>query len=188
MKRTVSLVVVVSWFLLPACADSDGAGSGAGGGEFGGAGAFGEADVIAAFGTFRETGFVQITEAPAQSQHQLAPRAVVWIDEQAADAYRAIDPTDAGATAGPFPVGTIVIKESRTEAGEPDGSATVMAKLDEGFNPGAGDWWWGRFGKDGALVESGVLDFCVDCHTNNGFTDTDFVGGVAPDDQTDAGS
>jgi hypothetical protein len=171
----------LSTLLLFACGDSGDAG-GAGGGT-GGTDAFGEADVVLAFAEYREVGFVQITDAPTTSQHQLAPRAVVWIDENAAAAYRGIDPTDAMATAAPFPVGTIVIKESRSEAGEPDGSATVMAKLDPGFNTAAGDWWWGRFGKDGSLVESGVLGFCIDCHTGNGFADTDFVGGVEPDNQ-----
>jgi hypothetical protein len=186
MKRSYALIVPV--LLLVACGDSGSSdsasgGSDAGGGPAGGAAGFGEADVVEAVATFRDAGFARITDMPTTTQHGLAPRAVVWVSNEAADAYRAIDPADLEATAPPFPVGTIVIKESRTEAGEPDGSSTVMAKLDAGFNSDAGDWWWGRFDTDGALADSGVLGFCIDCHQGNDFADTDYVGGVALDNR-----
>ncbi|MBL8739450.1 MAG: cytochrome P460 family protein, partial [Myxococcales bacterium] len=98
-------------------------------------------------------------------------------------AYKAIDPDSADATADPFPEGAMIVKQNLDAAGEPTGAATVMAKQAAGFNPDAGDWYWGRFEEDGSLAQGGVVDFCIDCHASNGLSATDWVNGVPPGNQ-----
>jgi len=45
-------------------------------------------------------------------------------------------------------------------------SITVMYKID-GFNPGAGDWFWAKYGpNNGYVLASGKADECIACHSS----------------------
>lgn len=159
-------------------------GSDTGAGGAGGSGApTEEMSVVSAFGQFQKVGFTRITKDPVPSQHALSPKVVVWVNDAAAAAYRAIDPANLTATAGPFPVGTIIIKQGIGADGNPDGNATVAAKFKAGFNPTAADWWWGRFDPKGALAEKGPIQYCIDCHKGNGLDRTDWMKGTASTNQ-----
>ena len=72
----------------------------------------------------------------------------------------------------------MIVKQNLDAAGEPTGAATVLTKQAVGFSPDAGDWYWGRFGEDGALAQGGVVAFCIDCHVSNGLEATDWLNGV----------
>ncbi len=158
--------------------------AGTGGSSAGGAAAFGESAVTAAVSHFTQKGFTRITKDPVASQHALAPKVVVWVNDEAATAYRAINPGDAMAKAGPFPVGTIMVKQGIAADGNPDGSATVLAKFASGYAPDTGDWWWGRFDTTGALAEKGKIQYCIDCHVGNGLARTDYLRGTPATNQT----
>jgi hypothetical protein len=163
------------------CGDSSGAGGG--GGSEGGGGASAEAVVIDRFGSFEQAGFTRVSMTGTTSQHGNAELVHIWVSDEAVAAYKAIDPDDAEATAGPFPEGTMIVKQNLDAAGEPTGAATVLAKQASGFNPDAGDWYWGRFGEDGALAQGGVVAFCIDCHASNGLESTDWLNGVPTGNQ-----
>lgn len=178
MNRATFLVSFgVLAFGSSACGDSEPAMSNAG------QTTFGEDDVIEAVSTFQDSGFTRVTNMPATTQHAASPRVTVWVANEVLSAYLAIDPNDANATAEAFPVGTIIIKQGRDAAGEPDGQATVMAKFDAGFNPEAADWWWGRFDPTGALAESGVVGYCIACHEGNSLQKTDYLAGTPLDNR-----
>ena len=169
------------------CGDSTGSG-GSGAGGTGGSGGgdppgLTEADVVQAFEGFTLSGFTRVTKDAVASQHAASERVIVWVNDEALEQYLAIDPADLEGTSDPFPLGTILIKQGTTEAGEPDGAATVMAKFDEGFNPEAADWWWGRFSTAGELADSGAVGFCISCHDGNGFARTDYVAGTPVDNR-----
>ena len=166
--------------LLVGCGDDAGSG-GAGGGSGGSGGqaaSFTEAEVLEAYQSFETSGFTRVTKDAATSQHGASERVIVWVNDAALEQYLAIDPEDPEGTSEAFPVGTILIKQGATEAGEPDGAATVMAKFESGFNSEAGDWWWGRFTTAGELADSGVVGFCISCHEGNGLERTDYLAGT----------
>lgn len=195
MRSVVGLVPVLL-FALTACGDDSGGGGGSGGdgstsgastttastattSATGGGAGFGEDDVVEAFATFSTEGFTRITDGTLPTQHQIADSVAIWVRDAAVPQYLEIDPTDPEDTTTPFPEGTIIVKQNYDEAGDATGAATVLAKMAPGFAPESGDWWWGRFGADGELAESGVIGYCVSCHEGNGLPRTDWVKGVA---------
>lgn len=142
--------------------------------------AFDEAATIAAAIAYADGDFTRVNAAPMASQH--ATNAVdIWVRNQALEAYLAVDPanTDARPDFGP---GTIIVKAHQRDDGSPDG-LTVMAKADPGFDPDHDDWWWARIENNGNAPFSGVVNFCVNCHTPR--ADTNWVFGVAPEDRAD---
>jgi hypothetical protein len=175
--------------LLGGCGDDAGGGSGGGGGE-GGSTATGGTEPIdavqARFASFTTEGFTQVSRDPIETQHGNAPRVAIWVSDGELASYRAIDPADTAATAGPFPVGTMIVKQNLAEDGTPLGGATVLAKQADGFAPDTGNWLWARFGDSGAVGESGAsgeVDYCIDCHASNELQDTDWLKGVALDNR-----
>ena len=44
---------------------------------------------------------------------------------------------------------------------------TPMYKV-KGYNPDAGNWFWAKYGKDGAIMASGKVGSCIDCHKKAG--------------------
>jgi Cytochrome P460 len=200
MMRSFPFLSFVLAFAVVGCGDDESAGSGGGdsatsgastttasgstGSEgSGGAPGFSEEDVVTAFASFTTEGFTRITDGTSPTQHGVADSVAIWVSTAAVDQYLDIDPSDEADTTPPFPEGTIIVKQNYDAGGDATGAATVLAKMEAGFAPDTGDWWWGRFGEDGALAESGVIGYCVSCHEGNGLPRTDWVQGVAADDR-----
>lgn len=140
-----------------------------------------EAAVLAEIAGYRDN-FVLINAAPFMSQH--GPAMVnVYVNAANADQYRTIDPADHAGTATTFPEGTLVVKENIDEMGNPTGG-TAMYKGPAGYNPDNNDWWFGMGDLLGSNLEASGPDLmgCLGCH--DPLTDTDFLVGVAPDQQT----
>jgi hypothetical protein len=68
-----------------------------------------------------------------------------------------------GAT--PLPDGAIIVKENYMPDGSYD-AATVMVKR-QGYNPEHNDWFWAKYGPDGAVDEAGRIEMCQACHGAN---------------------
>jgi len=63
---------------------------------------------------------------------------------------------------GSMPAGAIIVKENY----KPDrdlAAITVMYKV-AGFNPEAGDWFWGKYAPDGKVLAEGKVAGCLGCH------------------------
>jgi hypothetical protein len=58
--------------------------------------------------------------------------------------------------------GSIIVNENYTEDKE-FVALTVMYKV-EGYNPGAGDWFWVRYAPDGKAEAAGKVEGCINCH------------------------
>lgn len=140
-----------------------------------------ESIVIAAVEEFQTTGFARISGEPRPSQHA-TDNVVIWVSDGAASAYADIDPASTDATAPPFPEGTIIVKE-HFQGGAASGEVFVMAKREPGYNPAAGDWWWGSRVADGHFTTRGRVSFCIDCHRGNNLARTDWVKGVQGDNR-----
>jgi hypothetical protein len=64
---------------------------------------------------------------------------------------------------GPLPAGSIVVKENYT----PDSTlaaVTVMYSR-EGYDPEHDDWFWAKYGPDGAAEAAGRVESCQSCHS-----------------------
>ena len=88
----------------------------------------------------------------------------VWLVPDQVDDYLAIVPSDRPELE--FPTGTLIIKDHLDEDGAVFES-TVMYKAKPGYSPEGGDWWYGEFDAEGALVEGGPdIVTCFDCHAS----------------------
>jgi hypothetical protein len=75
---------------------------------------------------------------------------------------------------GQFPVGTLIVKQSRLSDGTLVGVATAMVKRAKGYNAAAGNWEWFMLEpKTGIIaknpqgeVQRGKIGFCIACHTD----------------------
>lgn len=56
-----------------------------------------------------------------------------------------------------WPVGSIVVKDGYTEAGDLD-LVAIMEKRDDG-------WYWAEYAEDGTALYSGAPAICTDCHS-----------------------
>ena len=98
----------------------------------------------------------------------------VYVSNDHAEAYKAL--------AGAMPVGTALVKAQHENAGGQKGagkSLTVMVKMEAGFDPEHGDWYYGVYSYDGkkAMMEGksdGKTAMCVNCHDT---ADVDYVFG-----------
>lgn len=63
----------------------------------------------------------------------------------------------------PMPAGSIIVKENYGEDRKTLMAVTPMYKV-EGYNPEAGDWFWGKYGPDGSVMAAGKVDGCIKCH------------------------
>lgn len=80
--------------------------------------------------------------------------------------------------AGAMPPGAIVVKENYT----PDSilaATTVMYKV-EGYNPGAGDWFFLKRLADGTVDAAGRVSGCQACHAEQADNDYLFTGPLRP--------
>lgn len=95
-----------------------------------------------------------------------------------ADAYRALS---ADATA---PEGMVVVKAQHTNVGGSKGEPlrlAVMAKMETGFAPDHGNWYYGVWSYDGTDVVmegkgEGDTELCLSCHDT---ADSDYLFGIA---------
>ena len=69
------------------------------------------------------------------------------------------------------PYGSIIVKDNLNASRELAG-VTVMAKV-EGYNPDVGDWFWAKYGPDGAVQAEGKPMGCIKCH--EGLKENDYV-------------
>jgi len=64
----------------------------------------------------------------------------------------------------PMPNGAIIVKENYGEDKETLMAVTPMYRI-EGYNPDGGDWFWAKYGTDGAIETEGKVDGCIKCHS-----------------------
>jgi hypothetical protein len=72
--------------------------------------------------------------------------------------------------------GAIIVKENYT-ADRQFTALTVMYKI-KGYNPGAGDWYWVKYGADGMVQNAGRVKGCINCHSAAENNDYLFSGKV----------
>lgn len=90
------------------------------------------------------------------------------------------EPVFAGEASTPFPVGTIIVKESYPDAGGSKGdlsTLTVMVKREAGYDADNGDWEWVMLGPDMGIRTQGALASCYQCHAVAADTDYSFLAG-----------
>ncbi|MBW1711901.1 MAG: cytochrome P460 family protein [Deltaproteobacteria bacterium] len=63
----------------------------------------------------------------------------------------------------PLPNGTIIVKVNYGTDKETIASITPMYKV-EGYNPEAGDWFWGMYTPEGKVHREGKVFGCLNCH------------------------
>ena len=127
-------------------------------------------------------GYAAYTKVNAESrasQHALGETVNYWVAADTLDAYLAVDPA-ATADSASFAAGTYLFKEHLDAEGGFNG-LTIMFKAAAGYNPEAGDWWWGRTDKDFAILDQGKVAFCIACHTP--VAESDYVWGVPLDNR-----
>ncbi|MFN3202043.1 MAG: hypothetical protein ACE366_26795 [Bradymonadia bacterium] len=129
--------------------------------EGGAGGGLDEAAFVARAVAYQDEGFTQINSERRMSQHG-GDMVDYWVSNDIVDVYRGIDPE---ATEGDFdiPAGAMLVKPQFNADGDPT-ALTVMAKVGEGFDNGAEDWWWARIENDGTASFTGQVDFCINCH------------------------
>lgn len=62
-----------------------------------------------------------------------------------------------------MPYGAILVKENYGKDKKTLMAVTPMYKV-KGYNPEAGDWFWGKYGPDGKIMASGKVKGCINCH------------------------
>ena len=63
----------------------------------------------------------------------------------------------------PMPYGAILVKENYGKDKRTLMAVTPMYKV-KGYDPEAGDWFWGKYGPDGKIMASGKVKGCINCH------------------------
>jgi hypothetical protein len=64
----------------------------------------------------------------------------------------------------PMPNGAVIVKENYGKDKKTLMAVTPMYKV-KGYNPDAGDWFWGKYGPDGKIMASGKIAGCIKCHS-----------------------
>ncbi|GAB4256912.1 cytochrome P460 family protein [Deferrisoma sp.] len=77
---------------------------------------------------------------------------------------------------GTMPPGAIVVKENYTPQRQL-AAVTVMWKV-QGYNPSAGDWFWAKYGPNGAVQKAGKVAGCINCHGKAAGNDYLFTGSL----------
>ncbi len=63
----------------------------------------------------------------------------------------------------PMPDGAILVKENYGKDQKTLMAITPMYKS-SGYNSGAGDWFWAKYGPDGKAAVAGKVESCISCH------------------------
>jgi hypothetical protein len=75
------------------------------------------------------------------------------------------DQKDLFEAGGPFPVGTLIVKEQyRDLQCTALANYTVMRKQEAGYDPAGGDWSWYRLDDRSHVLVSGKIATCSSCH------------------------
>lgn len=74
---------------------------------------------------------------------------------------------DAAKNDRPMPDGAILVKENYGKDKSTLMAVTPMYKV-SGYNPGAGDWFWAKYGPDRKAMAAGKVDSCISCHESMG--------------------
>lgn len=120
-----------------------------------------------------KTTLQQLTTELEQSEtHSDAASVHVWGSAAAAESFFSVNPDDPTQIID-FEEGTMFVKEHFDGTGAVVG-LTVMYKGPEGYFPEARDWYWARV-RGEAVVDSGRVEFCSECH--EAAYNTDFVVG-----------
>ena len=94
----------------------------------------------------------------------------VYVSPEHVDAFTALD--------GEMPRGMAIVKAAYADEGGAPGdlqNLTVMAKMDAGYDPEHGDWYYGVLDPSGATaMQQGKLQMCIGCHDG---AETDYVFG-----------
>src|SRR5882724_10431417 len=68
---------------------------------------------------------------------------------------------------GPFPVGSMIVKQKLRDKKAPPELLTMMIKREPGFDPGFGNWEYLIASGDGkAILGRGKMDLCKGCHVS----------------------
>jgi hypothetical protein len=77
----------------------------------------------------------------------------------------------------PMPHGAILVIEDYDKDKVTLKSVTFMYKV-TGYNPAEGDWYWGSYGPDGRVLDSGKVESCIECHRTQYRHDWRFTGAM----------
>jgi hypothetical protein len=77
----------------------------------------------------------------------------------------------------PMPHGAILIMENYDKDKTTLLSVTIMYKV-KGYNPAEADWYWGSYGPDGTVIDSGKVRSCIECHGTQDWHDWRFTGAM----------
>ncbi len=136
---------------------------------------FDEAMVIEMAGMYAAD-LVKINDQPFMSEHALADMVNVYINAEAADMFRTLDPEAPVEVA--MPEGTLIVKEHRNAEGAADGYLMMYRGPDD-YAAETSNWFWARVDGAGVTQNSGQVGFCIDCHARA----PSLVFGVSPDNQ-----
>lgn len=94
----------------------------------------------------------------------------IYTEPQHADAYKALG--------GTMPIGFRVVKaQYKTKDATEASGLTVMGKMEAGYDPENGDWFYGVYDATGTkAIKQGKLGMCLECHDAD--EDTDYLSGV----------
>lgn len=104
-----------------------------------------------------KTTFTKVTERAQSNDHQ-GMMVEVWVNDIAKATW------DAGS--GTYPEGSILVKEHYADDASTDVMAwTTMEKLNAGYAPDTGDWYWEKVMGDGTVEMEGTPAMCTGCHS-----------------------
>jgi hypothetical protein len=112
----------------------------------------------------------KLSAEPFPSEHGSAAFVDVYVSPDHVDAFTSLE--------GDMPQGMAIVKAAYGDAGGAPGeleALTVMAKMEPGYDPEHGDWYYGVLDPSGATaMQQGKLQMCIGCHEGAG---TDYVFG-----------
>lgn len=113
----------------------------------------------------------QINDATFRSKGHQKAWVDVHVEPQFEAAYRA--------GTGPMPAGMRIVKAAHADGDTPGAvtGLTVMVKMEPGYDPDHGDWFYGVYDASGTVAsKQGKLTMCIGCHSQ--WADNDYLGGV----------
>lgn len=103
-----------------------------------------------------------------KGQHPHGAFLTTYLNASAAEAVKA--------KSGTLPAGAMVVKENYSPE-KKLAAVTVMYRV-AGYNPEGGDWFWLKYGPDGAIEKEGKAPGCIACHASVKANDWLFTGPV----------